>query len=411
MNKIKKIALIVITIIFTCGTLIGCNIDLDEMMMGSGNNVEKKLTEDNKNEIKKILNEDLYKEILDNEFRVVTNVYGYNDPTSENFGKTESTMYLTSNTFPEEYKDLVNPDNCKIIPNGTRGLIEKNYFVGQRVPVFYNKSEGLKRGNYAYILQESAKLKPINDTVSLINFAKTEKIIASDKEKKEWNIGKGGVKIYDVTIYTFLDNTFFDQLQQWSVDAEYTIVYDFEQEKISKYFLKNRNYEEDVDIELTGWKVYDQSQQQNTSPNTDSNLNNNETHSDNQQSYSDSDLIKVNPNYKNHISYDDEDEDYEEETDEEDKGEYIFPNSDASYLSKSDVKGMTKSQINLAKNELYARHGRMFQREDLQEYFDGCSWYTPRYSPEEWDEYGDSYFFNEYEIANRNLLNKQEKKK
>lgn len=110
-----------------------------------------------------------------------------------------------------------------------------------------------------------------------------------------------------------------------------------------------------------------------------------------------------------------EDEDYEEETEEEDEeeygGEYIFPDSDTSYLSKSDLKGMTKSQINLAKNELYARHGRMFQREDLQEYFDGCSWYTPEYTPEEWDEYGDSYFFNEYEIANRNLLNKQEKKK
>lgn len=131
-----------------------------------------------------------------------------------------------------------------------------------------------------------------------------------------------------------------------------------------------------------------------------------EAPSNNQSSSSSTDLGSSGNSILN-----DEEEDYEEDTGEADEGNYIFPNSDTSYLSKSDLKGMTKSQINLAKNELYARHGRMFQREDLQEYFDGCSWYTPRYSPEEWDEYGDSYFFNEYEIANRNLLNKQEKKK
>lgn len=118
--------------------------------------------------------------------------------------------------------------------------------------------------------------------------------------------------------------------------------------------------------------------------------------------------LRVNPTLKQRAE--DEDE-YEDDTDETDDGGYIFPDSDTSYLSKSDLKEMTKSQINLAKNELYARHGRMFRREDLQDYFDDCSWYTPRYSPEEWDKYGDSYFFNEYEIANRNLLDKQEKKK
>ncbi len=73
----------------------------------------------------------------------------------------------------------------------------------------------MKRGNYAYILQESAKLKPINDTGSLISFAETEKIKASDKEKEEWNIGRDRVKIYDVTISIYLDNTFLDQVQQW----------------------------------------------------------------------------------------------------------------------------------------------------------------------------------------------------
>ena len=48
---------------------------------------------------------------------------------------------------------------------------------------------------------------------------------------------------------------------------------------------------------------------------------------------------------------------------------YIFPNSDTEYLTKSDLSGMSKSEINLAKNELYARHGRKFKSKELQEYF------------------------------------------
>lgn len=91
--------------------------------------------------------------------------------------------------------------------------------------------------------------------------------------------------------------------------------------------------------------------------------------------------------------------------------EYIFPNSDTEYLTNSDVKILSTDKINLAKNELYARHGRKFEREDLQEYFEGCSWYNPVYTAKEWDEYGDSYFFNKYEIKNRNLLKKWENKR
>lgn len=108
----------------------------------------------------------------------------------------------------------------------------------------------------------------------------------------------------------------------------------------------------------------------------------------------------------------DREEDDWEETDEEEEsvtdGEYIFPDSDSEYLSKSDLAGMSKSEINLAKNELYARHGRKFKTKELQDYFNSKSWYVGRYSPKEWDKKGDSYFFNEYEIKNRNLLKKYE---
>ena len=54
--------------------------------------------------------------------------------------------------------------------------------------------------------------------------------------------------------------------------------------------------------------------------------------------------------------FDDADEDIEDDDTAVDDDTYIFPNSDTEYLTKSDLSGMSKSEINLAKNELYARH-------------------------------------------------------
>ena len=102
--------------------------------------------------------------------------------------------------------------------------------------------------------------------------------------------------------------------------------------------------------------------------------------------------------------FDDADEDIE------DDDTYIFPNSDTEYLTKSDLSGMSKSEINLAKNELYARHGRKFKSKELQEYFESKDWYVPKYSPIQWDKKGDTFFFNKYEIKNRDLLKKYENK-
>lgn len=110
-------------------------------------------------------------------------------------------------------------------------------------------------------------------------------------------------------------------------------------------------------------------------------------------------------NYTYSSSQEDDDNDYYE-----DEEEYIFEYSDSEYLTKDDLKGMGYKKIWLAKNELYARHGRMFNNEELQDYFDSCSWYTREYTPEEWDELGDGFFFNDYEIENRNLLKKREEK-
>ena len=55
--------------------------------------------------------------------------------------------------------------------------------------------------------------------------------------------------------------------------------------------------------------------------------------------------------------------------------EEILPESDSRLLTQNDVDGLTLQQINYAKNEIYARHGRKFASKELQNYFDAQSWY------------------------------------
>ncbi len=88
-------------------------------------------------------------------------------------------------------------------------------------------------------------------------------------------------------------------------------------------------------------------------------------------------------------------------------GEYIFPNSDSAYLTREQVAALTPEQLRLARNEIYARHGRIFQDETLAAYFGSKSWYQPLYDGESFDALGDS-ILNEYEIANRDLIQEYE---
>lgn len=88
--------------------------------------------------------------------------------------------------------------------------------------------------------------------------------------------------------------------------------------------------------------------------------------------------------------------------------DYIFPDSDTAYLEEDEVKELSKKELRLARNELYARHGYIFGDEELKEYFSGKDWYSPAIDG---DDFKDSEYFNKYEIANRNLIKKIEAKK
>lgn len=101
-----------------------------------------------------------------------------------------------------------------------------------------------------------------------------------------------------------------------------------------------------------------------------------------------------------------EEEEEKEDVSEEKSPEYIFPDSSTRKLKKSEVKAIGTEERRLAKNEIYARHGRRFQDQELQEYFDSLSWYYGTIEPEDFDE----SVFNKIEKANIKLLAKYEKK-
>lgn len=80
-------------------------------------------------------------------------------------------------------------------------------------------------------------------------------------------------------------------------------------------------------------------------------------------------------------------------------GEYFFPESNSRYLTDDEVSVYSSDQLELAKNEIYARHGRIFVTQSIADYFNSKSWYQGTVDPDTFDAQQGS-IFNEYEIAN-----------
>lgn len=86
--------------------------------------------------------------------------------------------------------------------------------------------------------------------------------------------------------------------------------------------------------------------------------------------------------------YDDSDlsEDSDNYSDSSEENEYVLPDSAKRKLKKSDLKGLSKEELRIARNEIYARHGRMFDDKKLQKYFDSQSWYEVTVPASEFSE-------------------------
>ena len=85
--------------------------------------------------------------------------------------------------------------------------------------------------------------------------------------------------------------------------------------------------------------------------------------------------------------------------------EYIIPDSSTRYLSNADLNPLTEWEIRVARNEIYARHGRMFKSQELSDYFKSKSWYVPSIPPEQFD----NSYLNTFEIENLKFITNYEK--
>lgn len=81
-------------------------------------------------------------------------------------------------------------------------------------------------------------------------------------------------------------------------------------------------------------------------------------------------------------------------------GDYIFPESSSAYLSESDLSGLNADQVQMAINEIYARHHRKFVIQSIQDYFNSKSWYSGYIEADDFEV----SVMNQYEGANINLM-------
>ena len=79
--------------------------------------------------------------------------------------------------------------------------------------------------------------------------------------------------------------------------------------------------------------------------------------------------------------------------------DYLFRTNEV-YYTAEDFADCSNTILKLAKNEIYARHGRMFLDKELYTYFLTRMWYEPKYTPEEFDD----SCLNDCERANLKLL-------
>lgn len=80
-------------------------------------------------------------------------------------------------------------------------------------------------------------------------------------------------------------------------------------------------------------------------------------------------------------------------------GDYAYP-SDSRIITRSELEKMTRQEIKIVLNEIYARHGYTFNDDDLIEYFESKTWYIPTES--DFDKV--NRMLNDFEAENRDII-------
>ena len=105
---------------------------------------------------------------------------------------------------------------------------------------------------------------------------------------------------------------------------------------------------------------------------------------------------------------DKEDKNKEDKNEEDKNKDYILPASNTKLLTSSDIAGLSLKELNYAKNEIYARHGRKFDSNELRTYFESKSWYEGKYSAADFDTNYSARILSETERKNAEFLKNAE---
>lgn len=85
--------------------------------------------------------------------------------------------------------------------------------------------------------------------------------------------------------------------------------------------------------------------------------------------------------------------------------QYLFPKSDRVLLTDADIKDCDHDTLKLGRNEIFARHGYIFQTTEIAEYFETKPWYRGTTPGERFD----SNLLNGIELQNINFLSAAQK--
>ena len=66
--------------------------------------------------------------------------------------------------------------------------------------------------------------------------------------------------------------------------------------------------------------------------------------------------------------------------------DYILPEAQNHIYTQEELSDLTREELRIARNEIYARHGRKFKSDDLNSYFSGKSWYRPSVDGDAFDD-------------------------
>lgn len=104
--------------------------------------------------------------------------------------------------------------------------------------------------------------------------------------------------------------------------------------------------------------------------------------------------------YDNTPEYNTDESNMQQTSDEANPVDYTILSSRR--LTEEDLSGLSKEELRIARNEIYARHGYIFKSADLKEYFKSKSWYQEVFSSTT------QFDMNEYELYNVDFIKRHE---